>query len=418
MLPDGSYGPDVIQDFAFDFIHRHKDVPFFLYYAMHLVHKPTVKTPDTSEGTTDIKTLYDDNIKYMDKQLGLLVEELEKQGLRKNTLLVFSGDNGTAAGYPSPVNGRMLNGWKGSMLEGGSRVPFIVSWPGVTPAGKVSDDIVSFADPYATFADLAGAKLPDNLTLDSHSIAPQILGQPGKPRDWAYVQLGRNWYVREPGYKLNQAGELFDMSDAPFTEKPIAPAADTEPSKAARQRLAAVLAQLNPAAGKADSEGEGPRTATADSPKSPWKLGDELPGAQSPSVAQKPLDITAEIEPAGTEGVVVTQGGKAHGYAIYLTQGRLAFAVREDGVLTKVVAKDPLGKGHFDIEATLGEDGTIHLLVGDKIIAQGKAAGLIPKQPKAGLIVGSSRRGGVGDYDSPDTFSGKVSNVQVKLTGD
>ena len=76
------------------------------------------------------------------------MDELEKLGLRKNTLIIFSGDNGTAAGYPSPVHGRMLNGWKGSMLEGGSRVPFIASWPGVTPAGKVLDDIVSFADPY------------------------------------------------------------------------------------------------------------------------------------------------------------------------------------------------------------------------------------------------------------------------------
>ena len=57
----------------------------------------------------------------------------------------------------------MINGWKGSMLEGGSRVPFIASWPAVTPAGKVLEDIVSFADPYATFAELAGVKLPEGV---------------------------------------------------------------------------------------------------------------------------------------------------------------------------------------------------------------------------------------------------------------
>ena len=69
---------------------------------MHLVHKPTLRTPDTVQGTKDIDKLYDDNIRYMDKQLGALVAELEKLGLRQNTLIVFSGDNGTAAGYPAP----------------------------------------------------------------------------------------------------------------------------------------------------------------------------------------------------------------------------------------------------------------------------------------------------------------------------
>jgi arylsulfatase A len=222
---------------------------------MHLVHKPTVRTPDTKEGTKNINKLYDDNIRYMDKQLGALVAELEKLGLREKTLIIFSGDNGTAAGYPSPVGGRMLNGFKGSMLEGGARVPFIASWPGVTPAGKLSTDIVSFADVYATFAELTGAKQPEGFKTDGESIAPQLRGKPGTPRAWAYVQLVGHWYVREPGFKLNEAGELFDMSDAPFVEKLVSPEADTEQSKAARQRLAAALTELNPAAGKTDRDG-------------------------------------------------------------------------------------------------------------------------------------------------------------------
>ncbi len=284
-LPEGTYGPDVIQDFTFDFIRRHKGKPFFFYYAMHLVHKPTLRTPDTVRGTKDINKLYDDNIRYMDKQLGALVAELERLGLRRNTLIVFSGDNGTAAGYPSPVHGRMINGWKGSMLEGGSRVPFIASWPAVTPAGKVLDDIVSFADPWATFAELAGAKPPAGFKSDGQSFAPQLRGEPGTPRAWAYVQLGAHWYVREPGFKMNEAGKLFDMSDAPFVEKPVTADADTDQSKAARQRLSAALAELNPAGGKTDRDGEGRRNnnvanvGTADSPRAvgPWKSGDTLP---------------------------------------------------------------------------------------------------------------------------------------------
>ena len=149
----------------------------------------------------------------------------------------------------------MINGKKASMLEGGSRVPFIASWPGTTPAGKMCKDLVSFADPHATFVELAGAKLPEGTKFDGRSFLPQLRGEPGQPREWAYVQLGNKWFVRNAGFKMNQAGELFDMSDAPFVEKPIAPAADTDASKAARQRLTAVLAELNPAAGKTDADG-------------------------------------------------------------------------------------------------------------------------------------------------------------------
>ena len=421
-LPEGTYGPDVIQDFTFDFIRRHKDRPFFFYYALHLVHKPTLRTPDTEQGTTNIDKLYDDNIRYMDKQVGALVAELDKLELRQNTLIVFSGDNGTAAGYPAPVHGRMINGWKGSMLEGGSRVPFIASWPAVTPAGKLLDDIVSFADPYATFAELAGVKPPDGFKTDGQSLAPQLRGEPGTPRAWAYVQLGAHWYVREPGFKLNEAGKLFDLSDAPFVEKFIAPEDDTDQSKAARQRLSAALASLDPAAGKTDRGGEGRRnnravvvSGSADA-VGPWKSGDALPTTQAPDIARKELEISAEIEPAGTEGVVVAQGGGARGYAIYLTQGKLAFAVRASGTLTTVVAKDSLGKGHFRVQATLHEDGALALRVDGKQVAEGKAAGLIQEQPRAGLSVGTAEHAAVGDYNTPDPFTGKVSNVRVKAT--
>jgi arylsulfatase A len=255
-LPKGTYGPDVIEKFAFDFIERHKDQPFFFYYAMHLVHKPTLRTPDSSPGTSDVNSLYNDNIRYMDKQVGSLVAELEKLGLRQKTLIIFSGDNGTAMGYPSTVHGRMINGHKGSMLEGGARVPFIASWPGVTPAGKINnDDIISFADVWSTLGDIAGAKFPADFKTDGQSFATQIRGESSPRRDWAYVQLGGHWYVREPGYKLNEAGDLFDMSDAPFEEKLIPPSADTDKSKAARQRLSEILSQLNPAAGKHEDEG-------------------------------------------------------------------------------------------------------------------------------------------------------------------
>jgi arylsulfatase A len=253
------YNPDVIQDFSLDFIRRHKEGPFFLYYAMHLVHVPTLHTPLSP--AKDGPERYQDNIAYMDKQVGELVAELDRLGIRNNTIVMFSGDNGTLAGangnYPSPVRGRMINGSKGSMLEGGSRVPLIASWPGTTPAGKVSQDLVNFTDMTATFVELAGSQLPKDFIYDSNSIAPQLRGEKGSPREWAFVQLGAKWYVREPNWKLNESGELFDMRDAPFVEKLVPASAETDASKAARTRLSAALAKLNPAAGKTASKPAG-----------------------------------------------------------------------------------------------------------------------------------------------------------------
>jgi arylsulfatase A len=247
------YCPDVVHQFAMDFIERNKDKPFFLYYAPHLVHLPMERTPDTKPGVTDEKELYGDNLAYVDKQLGLLVKQLERLKLRERTLIVFSGDNGTAAPFLAPIGMRMISGHKGQMREGGSRVPLIANWPGVAPEGKVLKDLVDFSDMYATFAESAGAKLPTELPIDGHSYAPQLRGEVGKPREWVYVQLGPKWYVRSARWKLTSDGELFDLSDAPFAEKLVDRDTKDAEAIAGREKLQKALDTLKPGAGKSDS---------------------------------------------------------------------------------------------------------------------------------------------------------------------
>ena len=236
---------------------------------MHHAHGPIQGTPETKAGVTDADALYEDNIRYMDKQVGAVVAELEKLGLREKTLILFTADNGTALTFPNTIGGRMINGKKASMLEGGSRVPLIASWPGRTPAGKVSQDLISLADPYATFAELTGAKLPGNLIIDGQSFASQLHGKPGTLRDSVYVQLGKKWFVREANYKMNEAGELFDMKDAPFQEKLIQTDSDSDESKAARNRLSKTLSTLNPGAGKVDEGGLARKNANQANRKAP-----------------------------------------------------------------------------------------------------------------------------------------------------
>ena len=188
--------------------------------------------------------------------LGKVVAEIDRLGLREKTVIVFSGDNGTAR-ESGTVHKRQINGAKGSMWEGGSRVPLIASWKGKMPKGKVVQDLVDFSDFYSTFAELAGVKPPSGFTIDGRSFTPQLEGKKGSPREWIYVQLGRNWYVKERSWKMNQAGELYDMKQAPFEEKLVPADAPDAESVAARKRLQTVLVQLNPAGGKTEVAGPG-----------------------------------------------------------------------------------------------------------------------------------------------------------------
>ena len=266
-LRDKEYLPDVMHRHVVDFMTRNREKPFYLYYSLSHIHGEILPTPDSAP---DSKDLYADNIAYMDKLVGQLVAELDRLKLREKTLIVFFGDNGTGGNYSdrATVNGRRLSGAKGDMLEGGALVPMIVNWPGKTPAGKICTDMVDSTDFFPTFAEFAGTKLPAETVIDGRSMAAQFRGEKGQPRDWAFVQLARNWYVRSTGWKLNQAGELYDMSGAPWGEK-LAPADTKDPAAlAARQRLSAALAQLNPAGGILDNgDGSGRHSKNVEAKK-------------------------------------------------------------------------------------------------------------------------------------------------------
>jgi arylsulfatase A len=246
-LPEGKYLPDLMHQFAVDFISNHHEQPFFLYYPMSSIHVPIVPTPDSKPGAS-AEQLYADNVEYMDKLVGQLMDELDRQHLREKTVVLFSGDNGTARVGISQatVDGRKIVGVKGTLSEGGSRVPLIVNWPGVTPAGKSNADLIDFSDFFTTFAELTEAKLPQGVVLDGHSFVPQIRGETGTPRKWLYMELNGKSYARDARYKLTGDGQLFDMVKAPFKEIPVV---DESTGSAAnsRKELQAVL-DAHPAA--------------------------------------------------------------------------------------------------------------------------------------------------------------------------
>jgi arylsulfatase A len=258
-LPPLTYLPDLMHRFAVDFITRHKDQPFFLYYPMSHIHGPIVRTPESQPGATQAQ-LYADNIRCMDALVGKLVTELDRLHLREKTLIIFAGDNGTArfGVRAATVDGRPISGMKATMLEGGSRVPLLVNWPGTTPAGRVNHDLTDFSDFFATLCDLAGAKFPQGVTLDSHSFAPQIKGERGTPREWVYVELNGRSYVRDARFKLINRGDLFELSQAPFKETFISRDDASPEATAARKRLQAVLDQHPTAPGARAPAGRRP----------------------------------------------------------------------------------------------------------------------------------------------------------------
>ncbi|MHC5068289.1 MAG: sulfatase-like hydrolase/transferase [Planctomycetota bacterium] len=235
------YGPDLIRDFVFDFIERHQDQPFFVYYPMVLVHDPFVATPDTigdgprsnkePKSAVEKKRHFVAMVAYMDKIVGQLVAKLDELGERDNTLILFTSDNGTHRKVVSSWNGRDIQGGKGAMTDMGTHVPLIASWPGRALSGEVTGDLVDFTDFYPTLAAAAGIQLDDSDPQDGQSFLPQILGQPTTPRQWVLCHYQPFWgppgkfttgiYARNQRHKLYHDQRLYDMSDELDEATPI-----------------------------------------------------------------------------------------------------------------------------------------------------------------------------------------------------
>ncbi|MES2695686.1 MAG: arylsulfatase [Verrucomicrobiota bacterium] len=154
--------------------------PFFAYLAFASPHTPTLPTKDFVGKTP---TPYGDFVLQVDADVGAILAALEKHGLAKNTLVIFTTDNGYApAGNIPPLNAfghDSSNGFRGTKsdaFEGGHRVPFIARWPGVTPAGSRCDATVGHLDVFATCAEVLGQKLPDNVAEDSVSLLALLKG--------------------------------------------------------------------------------------------------------------------------------------------------------------------------------------------------------------------------------------------------
>ncbi len=256
-LSEEAYGPDICTEFLIDFIVDNADEPFLVYFPMILVHNPFPPTPDSEDrGSKDNKQNFIDMVNYMDKCVGRIVDALQANGLRDETLVIFTGDNGTNSVLTSEFQGRQIRGGKGYTHDYGTHVPLIANWPGRIPKAQVNNDLICFSDFYPTMVEAAGLKPKEISDGDGWSFWPQCLGKPGKKREWIYGyyfprpyaakfdDMYNHWevrYARDARYKLYDNGQLYDTISDVLEKQAIAEDDTNQPAKQARQRLQEAL---------------------------------------------------------------------------------------------------------------------------------------------------------------------------------
>jgi len=260
---DGEYAPQLCTDFVCNFIDQNKTNPFLVYYPMILTHCPFDPTPDSSDwdpkrlGSTthkgdlnDPQRYFRDMAAYADKMVGQIVKQLEDSGVRDDTLLIFTGDNGTDKPIVTAWNGTKVVGGKGTMTDMGTRVPMIASWPeGIDKPGRVTDDLVEFVDVMPTLCEVIGGKLPEDYPGDGSSIA-SILKNNAKARkkDWIYIWYRGQVMVRDKRYSLvaktDGTNATLTRYQGPFDGKKLADSELTKKERMIKDQLASTLSKL------------------------------------------------------------------------------------------------------------------------------------------------------------------------------
>lgn len=276
-----TFGPDMLNEYAVKFIKKEKDKPFFLYYPMLLTHSPFEPSPHTpgkdgKDGVTSEVRYFKDMVEYTDHLVSNIVKALKESGQRDNTLIMFTGDNGTTypvkvtascqdvrrmvatsgrvgeiveAGHPGPkatqkdvgyIEGPITRttygevpGGKDLMTNNGTHVPLVIDWPKHEKAyanfGNASDDLIDFSDFFATVLELAGAKLPQDRDVDGISFADRLQGKGGSGREYIFCHywgFGRRAdqardAIHDGKWKLYNDGRFYNLDNDPEEQKPL-----------------------------------------------------------------------------------------------------------------------------------------------------------------------------------------------------
>ena len=233
------YLTDLLTQSACDFIENNSDKPFFLYLSYNAPHSPLQGKLSHKKKLSHIKSealrLYASMLLAVDEGVGQVLDTIESKGIKKDTLVIFLSDNGPARtnfkGLPKEwPRGEMrgatngLRGNKGEYFEGGSRVPFIVSWPGTIPNNQQIDTPITSLDIYTTLSALSGTDLPESEPFEGKNLLPLLMNETSEmTRDhflWAGGRVGKNTgAILKDNWKLiiNHKGRdfLFNLDNDP-----------------------------------------------------------------------------------------------------------------------------------------------------------------------------------------------------------
>ena len=353
---------------------------------------------------------------FVDAQIGKVIDALERSPHRDNTIVVLFSDHGWGIG-------ERFHFKKWGLWDDTTRVPLIIRAPGVTEAGSHSDAGVTLLDLYPTLVDLVGANEPAH-RLEGDSLKP-LLENP--KADWqrpALTTYGRgNHALRNPRWRYirwaDGSEELYDHDRDPHEWLNLAGLPRHQDVK---RQLSRWLPETN-------------APAVRSSHTSPVILqagGAQLFHSVQPEFVEGPIYIRAEIGPQLSDGVILQHGGMFNGYALHVSDGRLAFSLmdiprplRWDTLIpfrTTVTAEKPLKPGETTVvEAALNRSGEVRLMMGGELVGQGQV-GTLSIHPAGVMQAGSPAKTypPVGDYraDETATFTGDIREVAVRFGSD
>lgn len=225
-----TYAQELIQNDMIRWLWENADQPFMMFYAITLPHGRH-EIDDLGiyryQPWSDLQKAYAAQVTRVDSDMGELVDTLRELGIAEDTLIVFSGDNGSSFSPESEIGQRFdqasngLRGYKRGMYEGALRQAALAWWPGTVPAGRVDDQPWAFWDLMPTFVDLSRATPPDGYETDGYSLVEYLKGGSAPERDYFYwelhlgerpVQAARfgNWKAIRNG--IDQPVEIYDLS--------------------------------------------------------------------------------------------------------------------------------------------------------------------------------------------------------------
>jgi arylsulfatase A-like enzyme len=245
-----TYMTDYLTDQAEQVIHANRNRPFLLYFAPNAVHSPLQAKREDYDALPQIhdhrQRVYAAMIRNLDRNVGRILNALKTEGLDKNTLVIFTSDNGGAHYIGLPDINKPYRGWKATFFEGGVHVPYFMRWPDAIPAGVKYAKPVAHVDIFATAAAAAHAPVPTDRVLDGVSLLPFINGETAEaPHKTLYWRSGRYRMVMADGWKFQRMDTppkqfLYNLNTDPTEQHNLA---TSEPAR--REALNAMMQAID-----------------------------------------------------------------------------------------------------------------------------------------------------------------------------